>query len=480
MTTPARLAAARRRRRARWRSPVSACSAGRRTGPSAPGTDPDADRRAVADGLGQRRSRPPPSSTTRHCRAGSSSSTAACRPTARLQPAATIRTVALLACRRSAACHRVPARRAGRPARSAGDISRDGTQVVFQDWAARPRLYEADLDGRGSASCSRSTARQLSAARSPTTTRRHQGRATCGSTRCRRAGWTILDPGDRRDRRRLESDRRTRRRRAGRAAVVVAGRRQRSPSAITWDRADARRDDHYGDGTPALACHRRRGRHRAPRAARARRNAWRRCRLVAGRPRIVSCSTADPASTAGSVADCPPVYMLDRIGTDGVRPDPAPTAGARPSCTAGRLAHPVPGRPRPVHLMEPDGTGTRPVDPNGIDLADLRTASATTAHWLPPAPDRRTTARLDWPPRTRGGQSLHVLRRPRQHPAPAPHPAPRARRLALRRGAVRRRGVHRPQLAAVPPRPRRPGPTDRAGQRASVSRPPTTTSTAID
>ena len=41
----------------------------------------------------------------------------------------------------------------------------------------------------------------------------------------------------------------------------------------------------------------------------------------------------------------------------------------------------------------------------------------------------------------------------RQHPAQAPHPAPRARRLALRRGAVRRRGLHRPRLAAVPPVP---------------------------
>ena len=37
----------------------------------------------------------------------------------------------------------------------------------------------------------------------------------------------------------------------------------------------------------------------------------------------------------------------------------------------------------------------------------------------------------------------------RQHPAPAPHPAPRAGRLALRRGAVRRRGLHRPQLVLL-------------------------------
>ena len=45
----------------------------------------------------------------------------------------------------------------------------------------------------------------------------------------------------------------------------------------------------------------------------------------------------------------------------------------------------------------------------------------------------------------------------------APHPAPRPGRLALRRGAVRGRGLHRPQLAAVPPRPADPDPQDRAG-----------------
>ena len=38
-------------------------------------------------------------------------------------------------------------------------------------------------------------------------------------------------------------------------------------------------------------------------------------------------------------------------------------------------------------------------------------------------------------------------------PPPAPHPAPGARRQPVRRGAVRRRGVHRAQLAPVPPAP---------------------------
>ena len=41
----------------------------------------------------------------------------------------------------------------------------------------------------------------------------------------------------------------------------------------------------------------------------------------------------------------------------------------------------------------------------------------------------------------------------RQHSPPAPHPAPRARWQPVRRGAVRRRGIHRPQLAPLPPRP---------------------------
>ena len=67
-----------------------------------------------------------------------------------------------------------------------------------------------------------------------------------------------------------------------------------------------------------------------------------------------------------------------------------------------------------------------------------------------------------------------VLRRPRQHPAQAPHPAPRARRLALRRGAVRRRGVHRPQLAALSRDSADADPQDRAGLDDRASRRPTT------
>ena len=46
-----------------------------------------------------------------------------------------------------------------------------------------------------------------------------------------------------------------------------------------------------------------------------------------------------------------------------------------------------------------------------------------------------------------------------QHPAHAPHPAPRARRLALCRGAVRRRGIHRPHRRCSTTSPRRRGPT---------------------
>ena len=51
------------------------------------------------------------------------------------------------------------------------------------------------------------------------------------------------------------------------------------------------------------------------------------------------------------------------------------------------------------------------------------------------------------------------LRRPRQHPAQrhTQHRAPDG--CALRRGAVRRRGLHRPQLAPLPPRRRRRGRT---------------------
>ena len=52
---------------------------------------------------------------------------------------------------------------------------------------------------------------------------------------------------------------------------------------------------------------------------------------------------------------------------------------------------------------------------------------------------------------------------PRQHPAAAPHPAPRARRQPLRRGAVRDGGLHRPQLAALPPDAADPDAPDRAG-----------------
>ena len=39
----------------------------------------------------------------------------------------------------------------GQPAtgKSAGDVSSDGTKVVFQDWADQVRLYEANLDGTG-------------------------------------------------------------------------------------------------------------------------------------------------------------------------------------------------------------------------------------------------------------------------------------------------------------------------------------------
>ena len=44
------------------------------------------------------------------------------------------------------------------------------------------------------------------------------------------------------------------------------------------------------------------------------------------------------------------------------------------------------------------------------------------------------------------------------------HPAPRARRLALRRGAVRRRGLHRPRSLALPPHAADADPQDRAGQ----------------
>ena len=58
----------------------------------------------------------------------------------------------------------------------------------------------------------------------------------------------------------------------------------------------------------------------------------------------------------------------------------------------------------------------------------------------------------------------------RQHPAPAPHPAPRARRQPLRRGAVRRRGVHRPELAALPPRRRRRGRTRSSRSAADQAR----------
>ena len=55
----------------------------------------------------------------------------------------------------------------------------------------------------------------------------------------------------------------------------------------------------------------------------------------------------------------------------------------------------------------------------------------------------------------------------RQRPAAAPHPAPRARRQPVRRGAVRGRGVHRPQLAALPPDAADPDPPDRAGPAGS-------------
>ena len=84
---------------------------------------------------------------------------------------------------------------------------------------------------------------------------------------------------------------------------------------------------------------------------------------------------------------------------------------------------------------------------------------------------------LDWPPQPEEA-SRHVLRRPRQHPAPAPHPASRPRRQPLRRGAVRGRGLHRPELAPLPPRAADPDAQDRAGPADQASKPPTTTSIA--
>ena len=57
-----------------------------------------------------------------------------------------------------------------------------------------------------------------------------------------------------------------------------------------------------------------------------------------------------------------------------------------------------------------------------------------------------------------------------QHPAQAPHPASRAGRLALRRGAVRRRGLHRPIVAALPPRPADADAPDRGGGRGAPAR----------
>ncbi len=69
--------------------------------------------------------------------------------------------------------------------KTAADVSSDRKKVVFQDFADKPKLYEANLDGTGFhqipinaiASCS-----------TPTTTRRRRRSSTSGS-RAGRAGW---------------------------------------------------------------------------------------------------------------------------------------------------------------------------------------------------------------------------------------------------------------------------------------------------
>ena len=74
------------------------------------------------------------------------------------------------------------------------------------------------------------------------------------------------------------------------------------------------------------------------------------------------------------------------------------------------------------------------------------------------------------------GGPFDVLRSPWQRPAAAPHAAPRPGRQPLRRGAVRHGGLHRAQLAALPPDAADADPQDRTGQpdppRGGGRRPP--------